>query len=109
MPMYVNNVSYANKVIRNFIDFASNCGYILTYDSVSHAMYHDKLPHNVTLYFLTFEAMYSNLNVELESSLFHVTLEDSLASIAKNGLLPRAQSSEYKYPPRIYLFNKTEK
>lgn len=109
MPMYANNVSYANKVIRNFIDFASNCGYILTYDSVSHAMYHDKLPHNVTLYFLTFEAMYSNLNVELESSLFHVTLEDSLASIAKNGLLPRAQSSEYKYPPRIYLFNKTEK
>lgn len=109
MPLYANNVAYANKVVRNFIDFASNNGYILTYNSVSNSSYHDKLPYDVTLYFLTFEAMYSNLNVKLESSLFHVTLEDSLPSIAKNGLLPRAQSSEYKYPPRIYLFNKTDK
>ena len=46
---------------------------------------------------------------ELESVLYHVSPLKYLNRILKNGLVPYSKAKNFKYEPRVYLFNKCPK
>lgn len=52
-----------------------------------------------------FEAKFSDLDVKLSNSLFHVSPSRYFEKICKNGLVPYTKSAKMKYPERVYLFN----
>lgn len=108
-PYYTKDKAKANALVRTFIESAVNDGYFLSYSDLIECRFHDGLPEDVSICYLTFEAKYTSLDIALESNLFHVTTEAALPFIAKNGLLPKAESKEFNYPPRIFLFNKASK
>lgn len=58
---------------------------------------------------MTFEAKYNDFELELQDKLFHVAPIKYLEKIRKNGLVPYSKSFEFKYEPRVYLFNKCDK
>lgn len=105
---YRNDKTGINALVRKLADESAKYGYFLSNYGTYDCEYHDGLKSDASMMYLTFEAKYTLLDIALESNLFHVTLEDSLASIAKNGLLPKAQSTEFTYPPRVFLFNKAD-
>ena len=107
-PFWTEDAQTANKLIKDFIDQAVEDGYFLSYFDTVKCKYHDNLPQDVSICYLTFEAKYTQLDVQLESNLFHVTTEEPLRSIAEHGLQPKAESKEFEYPPRIFLFNKAD-
>lgn len=110
LPTYANGKAFTNKLIREFIEVVVNDGYFLSYQpSTVHCKFHDGLDDDVMITYLTFEAKYTLLNVSLNGNLFHVTVtENAMKTIAKQGLVPKSESTEFSYPPRIFLFNKAE-
>lgn len=108
LPTYAKDKDTANKLVRDFTDVAMADGYFLSSFDAIECKWHDKLPYAVTVIYLTFEAKYTELGVDLESNLFHVTIKSNLKHIAQDGLLPKSESHDFAYPPRIFLFNKAE-
>lgn len=68
LPIYAKNKSYANKLIKDFIEIAMEDGYFLSCTETIDCAYHDNLPYDVTVSYITFEAKYTSLDVELESN-----------------------------------------
>lgn len=109
LPAYTDEKSQANKLISKFIEIAVNDGYFLAYKPTTvDCKYHDDVSKDVSIIYMTFEAKYTSLNVDLAGNLFHVTTEKALKDIVKHGLVPKSESTEFSYPPRIFLFNKSE-
>ena len=57
------------------------------------------------MFYITFEAKYSYLDVQLADVLYHVTSMRSLQKIRKAGLTTKMQSIDFLYPDRLFLFN----
>ena len=55
---------------------------------------------------IVFEEKFHEIEVGIEDVLFHVAPSRYLNGIRKNGLVPKSKSDRFKYPERIYLFNK---
>jgi len=58
----------------------------------------------VTLFMLTFEKKFHDIDVKLPEVLYHVAPQRYFDKIVRQGITPRANSSEYEYPERVYLF-----
>ena len=102
LPTYIDNASMTNALIREFTDNAVDDGYFLAYkpDNIE-CQYHDGLSSDVMISYLTFEAKYTSLDIDLNGNLFHVTTERALKQIANHGLIPKSESCDFSYPPRI--------
>lgn len=94
----------ADRILKAFADDFQATGYYLT----SYQVFRDALP-GFLIVFIQFEAKYTNKLAELADVLYHVTPLKHLPKVLKNGLVPKAKSSEFKYDSRIYLFNKCPK
>lgn len=106
LPFYAESKIRANTLIREFVEIAVEDGYFLSNFSTVECMHRDGLEKDVSIVYLTFEAKYTNLDVKLEGNLYHVTTTKFIKDIAKNGLVPKTESREFEYPPRIFLFNR---
>jgi len=73
---------------------------------VPDAMVNQIVPgQKILLYFMQLEAKFTDIDVKLSPYLYHATFRRYINKINKNGLVPTAKSSIFKYPERVYLFN----
>ncbi len=108
IPYYASKKQELKTLVKKLIDQNAKLGYFFSSDGYAAYPAHVGLPESVEVEYVTFESMYSKLDVDLSSNLFHVTSVARLKSIAKNGLVPKSESKDFDYPPRIYLFNKSD-
>lgn len=86
--------------IKQLDDFLKNkCGYYQdTIDKIDDNIYH-------VIYYPKFE---QELHFDKNVSFFHITLEEYLPKILKQGLTPRSEGKINKHPDRIYLATSPE-
>lgn len=109
LPFYASQSAEIDKFVHILANVAmEKYGYFLSNYGYCECDFYKSLKKKACVMYVSFEPKYTTLNVELESNLFHVTTESALRNIAMHGIVPKASSSEFKYPPRIYLFNKVD-
>lgn len=109
LPFYASQSDEMDKFMHTLANVAmEKYGYFLSNYGYCECDFHKSLKEKAYVMYVSFEPKYTTLNVKLESNLFHVTSESALRDIAVHGIVPKASSSEFKYPPRVYLFNKAD-
>lgn len=94
--------SHAEKLALEFADNLYVCGYNLANVSLVDVLSDSP---TVAVIAVTFEAKFSHLEFNFSKWLYHVTLLKALKKVKAQGLVPKSQSSVFKYPERVYLFN----
>lgn len=89
--------------VKTMIDVAFRDGYILSSNDTM------SFPNSETLGIkvlrLQFESKGSFRISKIGDHLYHVTHASNVAKILKEGIVPKAQSHEFTYPERVYLFS----
>lgn len=105
LPTYANDKTSRQNLKQDLIELAFSFGYYFSSEQEWTYEHHVGLKGKVTVSYLVFEAKYSYMEVDLKDTLYHVTSLKSLSKIKKQGIASKAQSTEFAYPPRVFLFN----
>lgn len=98
-----------DSIIKKMIDDFYWCGYNFSHhNKVKDIQVNEKYRNDYDVYMIQFEAKFMETNIKLSDYLFHVSPSRYYDKIRKRGLVPTSKSVEFKYPDRIYLFNKTD-
>lgn len=96
------------KLIRKLSDDLYVYGYMYSSKTEFDVPKQPLTTSDITVYAIAFEARYTELKVDFDKKLYHVVPMRILDKIRKNGIVPRCGSTEFKYPERVYLFNKAK-
>lgn len=61
---------------------------------------------NIDCFVVVFEGKFHEIEVGVDDVMYHVSTARYFNGIQKNGIVPKSKSDKFKYPERIYLFNK---
>ena len=61
---------------------------------------------NIDCCVVVFEEKFHEVEIGVDDVMYHVSPARYFNGIRKNGLVPKSKSDRFKYPERIYLFNK---
>lgn len=101
LPVFKKQLTQTIEKIKDISDSTRIFGYSLTsIDKLQNDMRND-----IEALVIQFEAKYPSEKFKLADVLLHVAPFKYFEKIKKHGLVPKAKSAEYKYNPRIYLFN----
>ena len=96
-------------LIKNMIDKFYWCGYNFSHhNKIQDTQINRKYRNDYDVYMIQFEAKYTESEPKLSDYLFHVSPSRYYDKIRKRGLVPTSKSVEFKYPERIYHFNKVD-
>lgn len=105
LPTYADDIQQQKDLRRGVIDLALASGYYFSSEKLWDYEANDMVKRQVRVFYITFEAKYSYMDVTLQGNLYHVTSMKSLGKIKKFGLTTKMQSSDFSYPDRVFLFN----
>lgn len=105
LPTYADDIASQKKLRSKVIDLAMAAGYYFSSDKPWDYKANSIVKNAIRVFYITFEAKYTYIDVTLQGNLYHVTSLQSLPKIKKLGLTPKMQSSEFSYPDRVFLFN----
>lgn len=101
LPIFKKQLAQTIEKIKDISDSTRVFGYSLTsIDKLQNDMRND-----IEVLVVQFEAKYPTGKFKLADVLLHVAPLKYFDKIKKYGLVPKAKSTEYKYKPRVYLFN----
>ena len=101
-------IDQRNIFIKGLVDRLSVCGYNLSQATQLESKYVIQPfdDEQIEVILVSFEALFFDVPVELSDTLYHVSPSRYFGKIRKYGLIPRSKSDRFKYPERVYLFNK---
>jgi hypothetical protein len=107
-PSFKGNDKKMEEIIKEFVDCVYVCGYNLSHITKIREKYISQpiKGEEVELFLITLEAKFFKPEAELSETLYHVAPCRYFEKIRQKGLIPRSKSDIFKYPERIYLFNK---
>lgn len=106
-PSYIGDDDMREQFERELADKMFICGYSLSYVSqVADKFVLQPFKKKITLWMIVFEAKFFEPKPSLSKVLYHVTPSRYFEKVCQQGLIPRSKSDLFKYPERVYLFNK---
>lgn len=105
IPVFSKNEPSQESICKDLEILVRKSGYEIT----AVDLYNVKaqpLSKDVSIMVIEIEARYNDIDVQLQDTLYHVTPLENVKSIVSNGIIPHSNSKEFKYPDRVYLFNK---
>ena len=105
LPAYADDIGMQKRLRKAVIEIALAAGYYFSSDKPWDYEANALIKRAIRVFYMTFEAKYSYMDVTLQGNLYHVTSMRSLEKIKKYGLTVKMQSSEFSYPDRVFLFN----
>lgn len=106
-PFYSGNNDERIQFTEELVNKMFVCGYGLSYISqVADKFVIQPFKRKINLWMITFEAKFFEPKPELSDVLYHVTPSRYFEKVKQQGLIPRSKSDVFKYPERVYLFNK---
>lgn len=107
-PLFHGNTKENEEFKKSLVDRMAFCGYNLSYPAIV-SPGQVKQPFKdakIDLNSFMFEAMFFEPTPKLSDTLYHVAPSRYFDKIKIQGLIPRSKSDMFKYPERVYLFNK---
>lgn len=105
LPTYADDKDQQKKLREEVVQIAIAAGYYFSSEQPWDYQPNNQIKRAVRVFYITFEAKYSYLDVQLADVLYHVTSMRSLQKIRKAGLTTKMQSIDFSYPDRLFLFN----